>query len=107
LYFFSGPALTVPPMYVEFDIPHIYLLSNIFIVLKPTLEALKLHCGVLVWRDFLIFLIIHISESPAGISVRLVEFALDIIYLPKSNEEYFNGSSSHGAIVRMHDERHS
>ena len=86
-------------MCVEFNIPHIYFVPNIFIVLKPTLATLKLHC-VLVWRDLLIFLIIHISESP-GISVGLVlEFALDIIYFSKSNEEYFTGSSSHGAIVR-------
>ena len=75
-------------MYVEFDIPHIYFLSKISIVLRPTMtvKTLKLDC-VLVWRDFPIRLIIHIFPSVSR-AVRSVEFVLEIIYLPKSNEGY-------------------
>ena len=81
-------------MYVEFDIPHIYLLSNIFIVLRPTLATLKLHC-VLVWRDFPIFFnysyfpVCMISSCKIG---RIALNALNIIYLPKSNGEYISGT---------------
>ena len=86
-------------MYVEFNVPHIYSHSNISIVLRPM--TLKLYC-VLVYRDFPILLVIYIVSL--GVSVRPVEFSLNIICLPKSNEEYFtgNGSSSHGAIEMMH-----
>ena len=79
----SGPALTVPAMYVKFSIPHIYFLSNISIVLKPTLETtlettLKLH-RELVWRNFLIFSIIRISSDVAQ-AVKYVEFVVNCIY---------------------------
>ena len=89
-------------MYVESDIPHIYFLSKISIVLRPTMtvKTLKLDC-VLVWRDFPLLLIIYISPAVSRV-VRSVEYAFKFIYLPKSNEGYINGSSSHGAIVRMH-----
>ena len=73
-------------MYVEFNILHIYFLpTNISIVLKLT--TLKLHC-ILVWRDFLIFLIILMSLSVL-VSVRRVKIVLYKYYLfyPKSNEE--------------------
>ena len=74
-------------MYVKFDIPHIFSLSNISIVLRPTMTVvtLKLYF-VLVCRGFLVFLFVHISP---GVCVRPVEFVLNIIYLPPSpNEEY-------------------
>ena len=71
-------------MYVEFEIPRIYFLpTNISIVLRLT--TLKLNC-VLIWRDFLKFLIIHIFLSVL-VSVRQVEFVLSKYYVPKFNEE--------------------
>lgn len=72
-------------MYVEFNIPHVYLLSNrdIPIALRPT--TLKLPCElvcILVWRDFQIFLIIYISLGVlVSESVKPVKFVLNIIYL--------------------------
>ena len=79
-YFFSGPPLDVSPMCVEFNMPHIYFLSNISIVLRPMLAVLKLHCALVcvpVWSDFLFFLFIHISPN---VSIRAVEFALNIYH---------------------------
>ena len=77
-------------MYVQFNIPHIYLLSNISIVLRPM--RLKLVCVLLVFRNFPILFVIYIS---LGACVKRVEFSLfNVIYLFMSNEEYFAGDGS-------------
>ena len=78
-------------MYVELNILHIYLLSNISILVLRTVTALKLSNRVLVRRDFTILFVIYIYP---GVYVKPVEFLLNIIYLPKSNEEYFIGNGS-------------
>ena len=73
-------------MYVEYDIPHIYFLSDIFIVFKPTTMAamtLKSYC-LLVWRDLLIFLIIHISPSVSQAG-KMAEVALNVHVFIYSN----------------------
>ena len=82
-------------MYVEFNIPHVYFLSNISIVPRPM--TLKL-CYALVCRDLPILFIIYTS---LGICARPVEFSLNNIYLLKSNEEYFNGSRWVTVIISL------
>jgi hypothetical protein len=93
-------------MYVKFNIPHISFLSNVSLVLRPMLATLKL-CRVLVCRDFQIFFVVYsVYDVTTKLTSRLVlEFSLNIIYLPKSNEEYFTGNGVlHVSLSsRIHD----